>query len=676
MSGSVTPTIGRSIMDNDDDDEADYYNDDALAKEEEMRAHRRLIRASLYGGGSRARIPKVKHIQKESKSPYTINETKPLPEYKEVLHSAVPPGAHQDQFRLVRFPTSKTANDPDRVFYTTTSATDGISFAQYQPPWYYGRENVTKPADSNFIMAANRYGFRGSKEIKQRHRSSYGPPSQSRTDQTPDFLHEGDDVADEWVPPIQATKFNTINGMESPKLWPENAEFVTGYKKKKLPTASSYKRETTVCLKNRPQTTQGLTSLFNKTTEMDNIMRDHALMERSNTFQSLPMTTQSMFETTWNDRVKKSASDMLRATLSIEKQPYEAHTLMDQSDTLHYSGSTAFIVHTQTTDEVKFRLRMEKTKSNIPYELRWKQVIVQFKYLKSKIKKDQSLTAAITTLAQGLKREALNIGTSSSFTRAEFIAAMTKQKHFEVVVHKQLGLLFSVFDPLKKNIIKFYEFIVLFAILDNPQDSVWDKLGTVYRLNQEYGLDQPPFDYALMSLVSCCISDKERLLMEKLFKESFRPMCYKLAINATTGNSSAKIVSNIHKSSGVNIYDKYSKDKDEKTKLAEEKAAREAEEIAKKERFEKSKLGGIPLVYNVCNHYLNQFTFIDVLKKCPEIVELFDSQLSDRLIQCYGSDTRKEIKEDNDPLLNASKDFTWILKEKKVQPWASKSYGK
>jgi hypothetical protein len=37
---------------------------------------------------------------------------------------------------------------------------------------------------------------------------------------------------------------------------------------------------------------------------------------------------------------------------------YEAHTLMDPSDLLKYSGTTAMIVHTQTTDELKFRLRM------------------------------------------------------------------------------------------------------------------------------------------------------------------------------------------------------------------------------------------------------------------------------------------------------------------------------
>lgn len=61
----------------------------------------------------------------------------------------------------------------------------------------------------------------------------------------------------------------------------------------------------------------------------------------------------------WNDKVDKLANSTLRINLKeTEKTAYEAHTLMDPSDLMRYSGTTAMIVHTQSTDELKFRLRM------------------------------------------------------------------------------------------------------------------------------------------------------------------------------------------------------------------------------------------------------------------------------------------------------------------------------
>ena len=36
-----------------------------------------------------------------------------------------------------------------------------------QPPWYVGYNNQTIPPDANYILSANRYGYRGSLAIQQ-----------------------------------------------------------------------------------------------------------------------------------------------------------------------------------------------------------------------------------------------------------------------------------------------------------------------------------------------------------------------------------------------------------------------------------------------------------------------------------------------------------------------------
>lgn len=71
---------------------------------EEKEAKLRLRRASLYGNGARAKIPKVKKKKKSDWSPFKITgvpgeEEQPKGEKK--LVSSIPPGAHTDQFRVV-----------------------------------------------------------------------------------------------------------------------------------------------------------------------------------------------------------------------------------------------------------------------------------------------------------------------------------------------------------------------------------------------------------------------------------------------------------------------------------------------------------------------------------------------------------------------------------------------
>ena len=110
-----------------------------------------------------------------------------LPRVKDFDHS-IPPGAHSDQFRLVTNPTELALSDPNRVFYSTSSMQEGLHCIS-QPPWYFGNHNKIKPADGHLILAAGRYGYRGSLNIQQYSTEPYEEPSKTRTKHTPAFLN-------------------------------------------------------------------------------------------------------------------------------------------------------------------------------------------------------------------------------------------------------------------------------------------------------------------------------------------------------------------------------------------------------------------------------------------------------------------------------------------------------
>ena len=136
---------------------------------------------SLWVRCGRAKVPKVRRKKQEEKSPFTVMEPFEMPG-QVALTSAVPPGAHYDQFRQVTNPTALARNDPDRTFIDSTSMKEGLVIVPGgQPPWYFGYQNKTLPPDSNFAtMAASRYGFQGAKHIRQRHTEPYERPSNTR----------------------------------------------------------------------------------------------------------------------------------------------------------------------------------------------------------------------------------------------------------------------------------------------------------------------------------------------------------------------------------------------------------------------------------------------------------------------------------------------------------------
>jgi hypothetical protein len=117
-------------------------------------------------------------------------------------------------------------------------------------------------------------------------------------------------------------------------------------------------RETTVSepANARPQTSASLTSLLSKSLQERGGLVDLARMETTRTIESLPIASQNIFAASWSDRVKETCNSTLKQTLEREIPSYSPHVLVDETDVLKYSGTTAVIIRSQSNDEMKFRL--------------------------------------------------------------------------------------------------------------------------------------------------------------------------------------------------------------------------------------------------------------------------------------------------------------------------------
>lgn len=635
-----------ALLINGPDNEEDA--EDKLRMEREAKL--KLRRATLYGSGARAKVPKVRRKKQEEKSPFTVMEAFEMPG-QVALTSAVPPGAHYDQFRLVTNPTAFARNDPDRTFIDSTSMKEGLVIVPGgQPPWYFGYQNKTLPPDSNFAtMAATRYGFQGAKHIRQRHTEPYERPSNTRSENTPHWLKASEDVADEWVPPILATVHNTHNGMESPKLWPENTEYPHGYQYKRAPTSVKYRRETTADVAERPRTSQHLNEIFHRSAEKT-MLHDFAKMEKTRTFKSVPMTAQESFAKNWNDKVEHEANGTLRVTMRREVPPYEAHTLRDPTDVIKYSGSTAMIVNQQSSEEVKFRNRLERKKETVPWELRWRKIVALYRYIRQRLKRDIPVATVILEMAVRLRQDASALGASTILKRADFMQAVTKVPTFEGFDLKLFNAVYGVFDPLKKNIVRFVEIIKSLALIDKFEDSAEEKLMTLWDLNMDYGQDMSPFDVAATCLYNVCGSDADHADMKALFNDEFRPTCYRKSINASkipgvSSNEEGALGGAAEETKGD----------------PNSPSAQATSPIVKKNQV----MSALP-AYSIIDNYLNRYTFVEVVRACPQLYKVFDDLLDARLTACYGNGRVKHGEKDTSKVSDNS-DFAWILKKKKVK---------
>jgi hypothetical protein len=318
----------------------DFFDDDSLATVVQMKkAQKHISRGLLYGSGARAKLPSVKKKKKVTQSPFTVLAPDEIPERPITVHSSIPPGAHNDQYLRISNLTRLSSRDADRYILNSSSMIEGtnLDYLPGQPPWYVGYQNKVTPSDSSLIYAASRYGFRGSKSIRQYNTKPYQSPERTRTQYTPKFLDCSFRI-DEWVPAIRAEKFKSRVGLTSPKSWPENSEYATGISWKRPPTSVHYNRETTIGNEGARDVPPSLAELIDRSIDVERTLHDFAKMESANTFLSPPMTAQLTFDSNWKDRVSQTASKSLRVTMNRSFEPYEKHSLTDASDEIKYSG--------------------------------------------------------------------------------------------------------------------------------------------------------------------------------------------------------------------------------------------------------------------------------------------------------------------------------------------------
>lgn len=656
------------------------------------KAQKHIGRASLYGFGARSLLPKVKRKKDDSKSPFTVLKPYEMPDRHNTINESVPPGVHTDLFRRVCNNTRKSREDPECYQYTTTSMTDGISYAAGQPPWYCGYTNKTVPSDSSLVYAASRYGFRGSKGIKQYENSPYQMPQRTTTQQTPKFLN-GSYIIDEWVPPILARTYQTVNGLESPKLWPENSSYPSGAKLKKPSTSCRYNRETTIANNGNQEIPGPLTEYIARCGDMERTLTNFAQMETNNTFLSAPMTAQLTFQTMWNDRVQETASKDLKTTLGTSFMPCDSHCLSDASDKIQYSGKTAFIVHSQSADDLRYRQNLNDSILTT-YENQWKQSIINFRLVKANLKRDVTMSIIIPDIAVSLIEQASAAGIVTHLRRVDFMNSMKRIRYCSTLTSQQVSLLFNAFDPLKKNSIRFGDIIANWTVLDCPLDSAVDKLIQLWELYDKLGYGQSPLDMSFTILTSCCSSAEEKQAIEKLFKEQFRPKCYNMSLRDVKSNQRTTLSSpksTFGSASSTNLLTSMLNSSSVQTPLTGRRSLssiqsyRDSAQIDNNSsnfrastasnpiRSKQSNTGGSTLTQNLLAPYsisdkflTTSESFVEVLSQCPQILVLFDKQLGERMVQCYGLDIRREKKVMEKPPVveNVDKDYSWILEGK------------
>ena len=210
-----------------------------------------------------------------------------------------------------------------------------------------------------------------------------------------------------------------------------NQRFKKGYPKKQQATSVYYTRESTANSATRPQLSRQLSTATMRRDEEDETLLEKVELEKSMSILSRTMSHQSIMKANWRERVEKiGTTEGIRVALTLfndffffllgtaalknvikfhEKHEHVEHnTLMDPTDRIKYSGSTAYIIHSQSKDDLQFKLMMEKIHSKIPYALRFRQLCVQLGTIKRKLRRDQTLRDGILMVANTLRKGALD----------------------------------------------------------------------------------------------------------------------------------------------------------------------------------------------------------------------------------------------------------------------------
>ena len=527
-------------------DEAEVDDNQGYLRKE-RRAKAALQRSRLYGCGARALLPRVRKPKPKSQSPFFVSVYESAVNQGDFRRedSAVPPGSHADMYRLVY-------NSKFEPFYTTSSMTEGVRVVS-QPPWYFGNNNKVRPSDSTMVNAASRYGYRGARNILRYNTAPCDPSFRTLSPHQLAFLKKKGVIANEFVPNMVASPIQTVNNLETPKLWPENTLYAFGSPLKTKPSSPSYRRETTVG-DPLPVPSRSLTRALNKYEEEINILDDYGKLESSRLLLSRPLTAKLEFETKWSDRVAKTANSTLRATMSREVPPCQKHGLMDSSDTINSSlgGSYSIIVHTQSAQEFQFRYQIKQNHSNTPYNKvwrslfprrkllfscvfkRWKQVYRTFALIKSILKRDQPFHIALEEMCRILKYQTQKVSATGSMIRkADFLSAFQSSKMFEGLKDKQLSLLYSAFDHNRKNLVLYVSIIVPLAILDQAESktpSQLQRIAFIWDLYSDNCADMPPIDRAFAVVTAACGDDVEFYAVKSLFRKDFELAAFHLGL--------------------------------------------------------------------------------------------------------------------------------------------------
>jgi len=611
---STNEKLNRILNGRDDDEE-----DEEGKRARHVRVKQRLSRSVLYGSGVRGHLPAVKKKNKPIKSQFMLTANQDRPS-SPLETTTVPPGAHADQYRMVSHTTLSHKVDPDRMVYTSGSMTGKPPHIS-QPPWYVGNLNKVNPPDNSIITSASRYGFRGSKNIRQYQIQPYMSPIRTKTEHTPKFLNT-DPLIDEWVPPLSGSPLNKGYQLTTPKLWPENSEFVTGYPKKTHPTSSVYNKETTVAVDTRPSTTKSMDQIQYMFEDEESILQGNSNMEMTRCMLSRPMSEQMIFRSQWDEHLSKTMNASLMSMTGQIHSPSKLKSkpvLMDSTDTLRYSqsGGTSVIVHSHSSDLLKYRDRIEQSKTLVPYTLRWTQMFLLVHAIRSRLRRDQTLGDVIRDISMKLHVDSMGaMREQDVLIRPKFLQTMSSIDHLSQVSITQINTVYSAFDYFQSNAVRLVDVICAFMVLDyipssRPNEStVLKKLTSLWYLYDTFAHKYAPLEKCQVILCACAGSDDDRQIITRLFKEKFRPRCVSLSAmkEPILGEEKGKSAS---MRNTLNSHGNKSQSLDKNTQFA----------------------------YNICDSHLDCEMFMDVLAECQELVEEFDRQWRCRLADCFGGES-------------------------------------
>lgn len=721
-----------------------------------------------------------------------------------------------------------------------------------QPPWYLGYTNRANPPDNSSLISANRYGYRGALNHLKYTIPPYAQPVNTRNEHTPTFLVSDENYVNEYVPKIMMGPLNTINGMETPKKWPENSEFVTGSKLKKLPTSFQYARETTVSLPERnllltsqfldstqnnlgiasinnnegsqmdengedeinqsnlissslyssssagdlhqtlplhPTTTllngvnskksKSLTNLIErpyttnstmkklksqsqvlnskssskllstnlleplptstknlllleKQNEEEKLLRTYKNLESKNLIQTFPQQNLSKFNKEWSDIVTNEGTDLLKSTINHIESPsieYNSTSNTSQSKSsnllpssnkstskMRYSGSSSILVQSNTTNEIKFQLRMKSNfeKVNLPYQLKWSHLYGHYYNINLKLKKNQNFLIVLLKIGRYFQYYSKN----STLKRIDFIKLCSKNFYFEDVNSKLMSQLYSLYDPMKKNSMRYIEILLSLLVLDCPNLNILKKLYIIFKFYSVFGFDKNIFEVLTDILTLCCNNNKEYDDIVHLIQTKYRLICYEMAWKHYAGLYSDPLynkyynISNGHLVAHLNALnnlanindipaspshnnefssnnnfpndedfydDPILKDDDffnnvSSTNLSSSEHISSplspTNHVSSASSTSSSMSKNESQQYNICSDFLNPYTFVLTLRQCPELLDLFKRQLNARIDKCYGRNDEKvkEEKKNKDKFRDnqvdeENKDFSWIMKK-------------